>query len=141
MTRSAWNVGGVVLLAGLFSTGAGCSEDDDIGPLQTQVAALETRMAQPTATPHSTPTPEPDRIVGVEWKCTLIATGDGETRTFELSGEPQCEDARGSTPSSGTSLYMSKDLKVLTVRTAQGLVYIVVVDGNDPAAIGDPWPR
>jgi hypothetical protein len=42
---------------------------DDTNALQTQVAQLQTQVAQPTATLAATPTPGPDRVVGVTWTC------------------------------------------------------------------------
>lgn len=47
-----------ILLAAL-AFGVGCGGDDDTSALRTQVAALQTQIAQPTATPTPTATPSP----------------------------------------------------------------------------------
>lgn len=122
-----------------------CGSSGDVGPLETRIAELETIVARPQSTPSplpAAPTREPDRVVGVESECTLLLTADGETTTFELQGESRCLDARDSaaTPRANGSVYLSKFSKVLTIRSSDGVVYTVAVDGGDPVSLGSTWP-
>lgn len=122
--------------------GFASSSSDDLAPLQTRVAELETAAARATATPSPTATPAPDRIVGIDWQCTVTIVAAGEKTTLDFRSEEDCtswQDA-SSTPRAGGAVFLSTNVKVLTIRTAQGPVYTIVVDSSQPAIVGGTWP-
>ena len=84
------------------------------------------------------PTPEADRVVGIDWQRTLRRKGDGEL--LNLRGSAQCAEAKRSANVPDPSFDMMKYLKVLTIRTANGNAYTVVVDGDDYEMVGAAWP-
>lgn len=78
------------------------------------------------------PTPGPDRVVGIEVRCTILSGSD----VFEVVGETRCREAIENLGAS----YLSRHVKVLTIRTSGGSAYTVAVDGDQSVALGDAWP-
>lgn len=89
------------------------------------------------------PTPEPDRVVGIDWQCTLTSIANGEPTVSEYRGESVCQSisrvVEAVTPQPGRQVVLTKFIKILTIRTSTS-AYSVVVDGNDEVSIGMEWP-
>lgn len=100
------------------------------------LAAFWFGMACITVEREVLPTPGPDRVVGIDWHCTVRRNSDGEL--FELQGAGQCEVAFASRGESTS--YLTKYVRVLTVRTGSGAIYEIADDGNSSIEIGDIWP-
>jgi len=80
---------------------------------------------------------EPDRVVAVLAKCSLVAQG----KTLDLTGS-ECEhgDRVGHTDS-GISYTIFNSRLQLSVRTPQGSGYVVEVPFRADVSVGDPWPK
>jgi hypothetical protein len=103
--------------------------------------ADKTRLHWVADDPTATPLVAPDRVVGVELRCTHYSTD----RTVELRGAAGCEEQEGGTsdiykypaPSASSLLNRRQEL---TVRTSMGTSYTVAVSLITKFAIGDEWP-
>lgn len=84
------------------------------------------------------PAPEADRVVGIDWQCTLRRNSDGEL--FNMRGEARCAAAARGAEEQDANVFMMEHVKVLTVRTANGNAYTVAVDGDDYVMVGAAWP-
>ena len=117
-------VGGILIGAVLTACGG-----DDTSALRTQVAALQTQVA-------------PDRVVGIEWRCTLAAkpseTGTEYRGTHACAGSAGGDDI-GFFAGAGGQLAWNRRLE-LTIRTSNGMSYTVNVSPAATVALGDPWP-
>lgn len=82
------------------------------------------------------PTPGPDRIVGIDWRCKVQRTSDSQV--YELHGANQCSDAYASAQTG--NVYLTEYAKILTIRTSGGLTYTVTIDAGSSANLGDEWP-
>ncbi len=97
------------LTAALAACGGGDGEIDD---LRTQVASLQTALAQP----------QPDRVVGVVLRCTV------QIGKAEITGEV-CRSV------AGAAVYQE-----VTVRTASGAAYTVKANASQSISVGQVWP-
>jgi hypothetical protein len=85
--------------------------------------------------------PAPDRVVGIEWRCTVYSTD----RTVEVRGAAGCEEHEGGTsdiyklPAPSTSTLVNRRQE-LTVRTSMGTTYTVAVAMSQTVKLGDEWP-
>ncbi len=106
---------------------AACGGDDS-NALKTQVASLQTQVAQAG----------PDRVVGIEWRCTL--------NTVETHGADGCPSNPAGTGGSAEVFKTNSGATVmnrrqeLTIRTPSGATYTVNVSPDTKVALGDAWP-
>ncbi len=87
----------------------------------------------------------PDRVVGVEWLCTLVyKNGDLPGERMERRGPHLCAAAGlagDDTLSTGNGIpELWNRRQELTIRTASGTSYTVNVLPDTKVAIGDVWP-
>jgi hypothetical protein len=113
---------------------AACGDNGETGELRQRIADLEATLSAPTATP----TREPDRVVGINERCTLMLRSGGGGR-LELQGT----EAAGTCPTehdAASGILRLDWRKELVVRTASGTTYQTTVSGDTSVTIGDPWP-
>ena len=136
-------LGTVALVAGILTI-ASCG-DGGTSTLQTQVATLQTRVAQDSLF-QATAAAAPDRVVGIEFVCMEgAATGTQTERWGQLCTSagtpfplyPDESIAILGAPINGT-LYNRR--QVLTVRTSSGSTYTIAVALTQQVKLGDPWP-
>ena len=131
MSRNSRYVGFLVGAAALL---VACGGNDDTTVLRTQVAVLQTQAAQPTAPPV------PDRVVGIEWRCTRGAMLEIHE---EFRGVQACAANEGGSDvlaTGGQKITFWNRRQELTVRTSFGTSYIVSVSLATKVAVGDEWP-
>ena len=117
---------------------AACGGDDTTA-LRTEVALLQTQVAQPL-TPQPTPRPEPDIVVGLSWRCDIyvVRSGDfqsgvGESCTIRY--QPDYVSVIQKTT------LIQNIVADVTVRTSSGSAYHAnVSDPPNRIFIGDEWP-
>ena len=90
--------------------------------------------------------PPPDRIVGIEWRCTHAVNDPPEpVRLLDLRGAEGCEARDGGEtdvykyPAPSKTTLTNRRLE-LTIRTAQGTSYTVDVSPTIKVALNDEWP-
>lgn len=133
----------LALAAPLIVAMAACGESSqkaEVAALQSQVASLQRQLSQPTPTPAPvsptpTPTPEPDRVVGINERCQIRSVSAGVTLEFSGADGAQACHTEWTPP-----LIRLNWRKEVTIRTAAGTAYEVVIPGDQPVAVGDPWP-
>ena len=144
MKSTSRYVGSLAVTVALIAACGG----DDTNPLQTQVALLQTQVAQPTATVAATPTPGPDRVVGVTWTCTTFfgkgpeQEDKGTFCEWFYSDQYKKQANVNYTPTAGgVRVFIYKIRALVNVRTSVGSVYTAYLDDppND-IQLGDPWP-
>ncbi len=114
--------GAVAMVVLLAACGGSSGPDEDTIALRTEVAALQTALAQPV----ERPTLGPDRVVNVEVYCYAPAT---QTRgAVEYHTEADCKR------------YSRTATRIVTVRTANGGAYQVTVPFEQSVSIGQTWP-
>lgn len=133
------------LVLGALAIAACGGSNGKTSALETQVAALQTAMAAPTATPlpAATPAPTPrDVVVGIIYNCSASREGQLDVQpSSPQGGKYICEAAARDGGRSGIASITVFDIRLtLTVRTAAGSVYSVVIAGPSTISIGDPWP-
>jgi hypothetical protein len=84
---------------------------------------------------------EPDRVVGIEVRCTILYTPE---QTAEFRGNEGCRVSVGGSsdlydPPGGGYLLRNRRQE-LTVRTPSGTSYTVNVPMDTKVALGDVWP-
>lgn len=117
-----------------------CGGNDDSNLLRTQVALLQTQVAQPTSTPQPTARLEPDLVVGVSWRCDIYVgrsgeaqSGVGESCTIRYQSNYASEIQK--------TMIIQNIVADVTVRTSSGSAYHAnVSDPPNRIVIGDSWP-
>ena len=110
------------------------------------VVAFVAPLAFTLAACGSSDSREPDRVVGIEWRCTHAVINPTEpVRLTDLRGAEGCEARDGGDkdiykypePSKNTLLNRRQEL---TVRTSTGTSYTVNVPPSTKVALNDEWP-
>lgn len=113
---------------------AACGGGDDTSELRTQVAALQTQVAQPA----------PDRVVGVERHCQSALPGEANLfspqhpTAVEVCDVIWDQIAQIRTAPSG-AFAVWRYLEII-VRTQEGTIYHVQVPATTTVALHDEWP-
>lgn len=137
----------MAMLAGCGDSESSEFQEGTIAALESRVAAVETTLAQPTLFPTTVPptaTVEPDRVVGVEWRCLfglrseVLQEQRGLSCTVVFSPEWCARDVQ---PDWDNCLWVQDVVAAVTVRVFDGRTYTVTVqEPNRFIELGQRWP-